>query len=191
MRYTRFIPILLLPILLACRFTITPIQIMNWNTAPNIEQIVARYKNWTLLTPSPHNVSEMLAGLCRAPTQLDDALGQSVHANVFLKVYMNPLGVSELSRATPVFPVGTVIVKDKLPTADGADSEALGIMIKREKGFNPAGGDWEYVYRAQDGNVMRGPSSYRTASRAISPTKIPTLWPSFMLTVLPSTRVSR
>src|SRR5258706_12501195 len=158
MKYARFIPVLLLlPVLVACSFTLRPLRIMNLNASPNLNQIVASYKSWTLLTPAPHNVSAMLAGLCRAPTQQDDTLAQSVHANVFLKVYINPIGVDELSKGTPVFPEGTVIVKDKLPTLNGGESDALGIMIKRAEGFNPAGGDWEYIYRAQDGKVMRGP----------------------------------
>jgi hypothetical protein len=55
----------------------------------------------------------------------------------------------------PVFPVGSIIVKEKLLQADSPQPEALGMMIKREEGFNPAGGDWEYVYWTAD-SVTQG-----------------------------------
>ena len=38
-----------------------------------------------------------------------------------------------------------MIVKEKLGSADSQSPELLTAMIKREKGYNPESGDWEYL----------------------------------------------
>ncbi len=38
-----------------------------------------------------------------------------------------------------------MIVREKLITADAADPELVTVMVKREKGFSPKTGDWEYL----------------------------------------------
>ena len=50
-----------------------------------------------------------------------------------------------MTKKNPVFPQGTIIVKQKLSTTDSTSPELLTVMIKREKGFNPENGDWEYM----------------------------------------------
>ena len=50
-----------------------------------------------------------------------------------------------LTKKNPKFPVGTVIVKEKLTTAESKDVELLTVMIKREKGYNSEVGDWEFL----------------------------------------------
>lgn len=63
--------------------------------------------------------------------------------------YVNDVGLTAMTQEiNPVFPVGTIIVKEKFRLPEGGELTftALGIMIKREAGFNPEGGDWEYIY---------------------------------------------
>lgn len=43
------------------------------------------------------------------------------------------------------FPVGTVIVKEKLPSKNSSTPELLTVMIKRETGYNSEHGDWQYL----------------------------------------------
>jgi len=50
-----------------------------------------------------------------------------------------------MEEQSPHFPQGSVIVKQKLPTKDSTSPELLTVMIKREAGFNPENGDWEYM----------------------------------------------
>ena len=45
----------------------------------------------------------------------------------------------------PFYPVGAVIVREKLLTATSDTPDLLAAMIKREKGFNPAANDWEFM----------------------------------------------
>ena len=45
----------------------------------------------------------------------------------------------------PQFPVGTVIVKEKLARVDSNSPELMTVMVRHAKGYNPENGDWEYL----------------------------------------------
>jgi hypothetical protein len=61
-------------------------------------------------------------------------------------VFVNPVGREQMmTKTTPEFPIGSMIVKEKLGTADSTTPEVLTAMIKRGPGYNPDGGDWEYL----------------------------------------------
>jgi alpha-glucuronidase len=81
----------------------------------------------------------------------------SEHAERYTQVYVSDQGAATIIQDRErTFPVGSMIVKEKLINADDTTPVALGIMIKREAGFNPAGDDWEYAYWEQAGGVTRG-----------------------------------
>lgn len=66
--------------------------------------------------------------------------------HVFGAVYMNPLALqATFTEKKRVYPVGAVIVREKLLTATSNLPEALTVMAKREEGFNPAANDWEFL----------------------------------------------
>jgi len=50
-----------------------------------------------------------------------------------------------MEEKSPHFPQGSVIVKEKLTTPDSSTPELLTVMVKRERGYNPESGDWEYM----------------------------------------------
>jgi Cytochrome P460 len=61
-------------------------------------------------------------------------------------VYVNELArKAYVASPTPVFPVGSVLVREKLMRLNATKPQVLTVMIKREKGFNPAGGDWSFL----------------------------------------------
>lgn len=125
-------------------------------TPTDITFVLAEYQEWTQITAEPRNVSIALWLLCRTPNEHETAFLESEHGDLYLQVYVNNIGQEAMMQAeNPVFPVGSVIVKEKLLQADSQQPEALGMMIKREAGFNPAGGDWEYVYWTAD-SVTQG-----------------------------------
>lgn len=67
-------------------------------------------------------------------------------ASTFGVVYANDIAARALSGARPAkFPEGSIIVREKLARADAAQPELIAVMFKRERGFNPAGGDWEFL----------------------------------------------
>jgi len=45
----------------------------------------------------------------------------------------------------PKLPQGSIIVKEKLADPNSKNPELLTVMHKREKGYNPKSGDWEYL----------------------------------------------
>lgn len=58
---------------------------------------------------------------------------------------MNAFGQGVFHDQRPAFPVGTVIVRENLLTPWSAKPKMLTVMTKRAKGFNPTGGDWEFL----------------------------------------------
>lgn len=116
-------------------------------SAAEINQIVEDYQNWQSLTDQPRRVADYIYLLCRLPSDEEYLAAESIHGPFFVKVYVNDIGADALfNEPDPIYPVGTVIVKQKSSGLDVEFADNLGIMIKREAGFNPTGGDWEYIY---------------------------------------------
>ncbi|MEP6754539.1 MAG: cytochrome P460 family protein [Chthonomonadales bacterium] len=118
---------------------------------------VVDYKKWVKVTSKPHEIHSYTYLLCRSTSPEDlEKEKTNPHLSVtdmaslnntkFIMVYVNKLGsVAMLQDKKPVYPVGSVIVKEKHPTATSSTPELLTVMRKREKGFNPTHGDWEYI----------------------------------------------
>jgi hypothetical protein len=86
---------------------------------------------------------------------------------------------------SPIFPEGSVIVKEKLSNSDSSSPELLTVMRKREPGYNTGNGDWEYMVldgsaksvkargkleNCQSCHLMNQPSDY--VSRNYLPDKV-------------------
>jgi len=107
---------------------------------------IAGFRTWTKVNAERHLMFHEVAGLCRMATKEDMKMASSVHNNKYIDVYVNSVGKDEmLTKKNPVFPVGTVVVKEKFSERESATPELLTVMIKREKGFNPEVGDWEFM----------------------------------------------
>ena len=50
-----------------------------------------------------------------------------------------------LDEKRPQFPVGSIIVREKLKMADATTPQLLVAMVKHERGFNPKANDWEFL----------------------------------------------
>lgn len=112
---------------------------------PRLIEEIQGYKNWTRVNPQPVNMDAAVAQMCAAPTGPRSA-DKNPHLHKFITVYVNETGRrAMMEERTPNFPRGSVIVKEKLASPDAAAPELLTVMIKREKGFNPESGDWEYM----------------------------------------------
>jgi hypothetical protein len=59
-------------------------------------------------------------------------------------VYANDLAKGEITRTSPSFPVGSIIVREKNETETSALPQAVIAMVKRSKGFSSATNDWEF-----------------------------------------------
>jgi hypothetical protein len=58
-------------------------------------------------------------------------------------VYVNAVGERAMNNGS-VFPVGSVIVKEKHRSGDGSVDMST-VMIKRQRGYNPQCGDWAFA----------------------------------------------
>ncbi|HEV7681380.1 MAG TPA: cytochrome P460 family protein [Pyrinomonadaceae bacterium] len=103
----------------------------------------ANYRQWTLVNPTPVMMDLRTAILCGRPTLPDD--NPNPHSTRYISVYVNQLGrESMMTRLKPEFPQGSIIVKEKVNDPRAKNPELLTAMVKREKGYNPESGDWEY-----------------------------------------------
>ncbi len=110
---------------------------------------IAGYRAWSKVNPEPQLMPDPVAQLCAAvvsPTGVNVDGEKNPHRHKYLTVYVNEVGrTAMLEKKLPTFSPGSVIVKEKLPEKSSQAPELLTVMIKREKGFNPTSGDWEYL----------------------------------------------
>lgn len=120
------------------------------------------YRTWTKVNRQPVSMAPSVAVLCVAapPPKWRDP---SPHIAKFFTVYVNEVGRSAMLAKQPgPFPVGTVIVKEKLPAigtdvlkqTPGKKVELLTVMVKHAKGYDSANGDWEYFAVSGDGGKV-------------------------------------
>ena len=104
---------------------------------------LAKYRQWTLVNPTPQLMEPLPAISC---VIIPGRQEPSPHLNKYVSVFVNPVGREEMmTRRSPKFPIGSMIVKEKLGSADSTMPEVLTAMIKREPGYDPENGDWEYL----------------------------------------------
>ena len=107
---------------------------------------IANYKSWMLVNPIPVKMDKATAKLC--DDIRDEILRgkQSPHNDKYISVYVNDLGKkSMLEELDPEFPIGTIIVKEKLTKPDSKTPELLTVMVKHKDGLDKDNGDWEFL----------------------------------------------
>jgi hypothetical protein len=118
---------------------------------PTLSDTIAGYRKWHKINDRPIHMAPQLALLCSAPPKWHS--DDNPHNPKFFTVYVNATGEgSMLSKKSIPFPVGSVIVKEKLPSANGSP-ELLTVMVKRGRGFDAAHGDWQYF--TADGSAKK------------------------------------
>ena len=119
------------------------------------DELIAGYRQWTRVNPEPLLVAAQNAALCAIPFQ--SAVPAGPHAkDKYITVYVNDLGKhAMLEEQMPHFPQGSIVIKEKLTTAKSTTPELLTVMIKRESGYNPGSGDWEYMVVDGSGKTVQ------------------------------------
>lgn len=114
---------------------------------PAATELISGYKNWTRVNPVPAIFYSRLAVACFIPSAADRKLEEeNPHRDKFITVYVNDPGRRPLmEQKESRYPRGSIIVKEKLTTKESQSPELLTVMVKREPGFNPKNGDWEYM----------------------------------------------
>lgn len=134
-----------------------------------LEHAQTAYRDWQPRTEQPVPISAEIFSLCRAPSAAENAFVESVHGdNLALQDWLDEgarAGLALFANNTaadgeaPSFPVGATIVKEKLAYREGElQVFALGIMLKREPGFNATNGDWQFGYWEEASGMLSGAS---------------------------------
>ena len=66
------------------------------------------------------------------------------HEFTFGVVYANEIAAAEIDKPTPRFPVGSILVRERLDSATSTVPAAVIAMVKRPAGFSNATADWEF-----------------------------------------------
>lgn len=128
-------------------------------------ELVAGYKGWTRVNPEPAVFHSKIAIQCYMPSPEQFKLEHehNPHRDKFVTVYVNDAGRrAMLEEKSPRFPVGSLVVKEKLPARDSKEPELLTAMLKREAGYDPEGGDWEYFVLDGSGKELRARGKLET-----------------------------
>jgi hypothetical protein len=116
------------------------------------------YRGFKRLTKEPHHVAPLTATLCITPdkaTQDREKAMTGPHYQNLIHIYANASAAESIAAKRAEFPVGAVIVKEKL----GEDSKSvtgIGGMVKRAKGYDAANADWEFFYSTPGGKFTTG-----------------------------------
>lgn len=114
---------------------------------------------WTQVNTEPFYISAAADVLCRRPTtaNYEPERKMNPHVGTFITVYVNKVGQAAMFSKEPQrFPEGSVIVKEKTGTYfEGRKTLLYTIMKKRERGFNPAVGDWEFWVVGANGTEVQ------------------------------------
>ncbi|MFI4861108.1 MAG: cytochrome P460 family protein [Phycisphaerales bacterium JB063] len=109
-------------------------------------ELVASAGRWQATTPRPVWTPANAAALCR-PVRIPENPGP--HGQYAYWVRVNPEAEPAFT-ALQIMPVGSVVVKEKhegpIEAQNAPSPVALGVMIKREPGYDTQHGDWEYAY---------------------------------------------
>lgn len=115
---------------------------------PDVLSLVKGYQKWTKANPKPVRLGTSLDMLCRGimPDEMQNLRDKNPHFSRQITVYTNKIGEEAMAKGG-TFPEGSVIVKEKSNSYAGVTSGVVmsTVMIKREKGYNPACGDWEFA----------------------------------------------
>lgn len=136
---------------------------------PTAKSVATGYARLELMTSQPVVVNPALFALCRSADSQEvaaQAEASGPHANTAIRVYMNALASSAFGkRGGSSYPVGAVVVKEKeyLGGSGGRErglarpgAKGVGGMIKRQKGYDPENGDWEYFYFEEISRIESG-----------------------------------
>ena len=132
---------------------------------------IAGYTKWKVVNEKAFRLPGYIATLCSAPSTAATSvktpaqIGESEEhielTDRFIRVFVNKKGKAAMFAMTPHFPVGSVVVKEKLPDEKSRKPELLTVMIKREAGYDAKNGDWEYL--VADGNGRKAYSRGKLA----------------------------
>ncbi len=108
-------------------------------------ELIKGFHGWKKANSTPVRLSSKFDLLCAPASMAMIKAEQKVnpHFQRVITVYVNKVGEKAMEKGGK-FPVGSVIVKEKLEESFKTPVLST-VMIKREKGYNPKCGDWQFA----------------------------------------------
>jgi hypothetical protein len=119
----------------------------------SLVKLASNLTNLVCITAKPVAMQPNVMVLC-APGRMPDHSTLLTNREAVYRVYVTPAGAPAMKTDDATFPLGTVILKQKLATPAATVPELYTGMLKREKGFNPACGDWEFFTLSGDAKTV-------------------------------------
>jgi hypothetical protein len=95
-------------------------------------------KKMNLLNQKPYHIPVPDPALCSAPFQ---HLSKTDH---WINILVSPESTNQIMTGVGLYSVGSVILKQKFLDSEGRKADIYTGMLKRERGYNPECGDWEF-----------------------------------------------
>jgi hypothetical protein len=115
-----------------------------------------RERKMVRITAKPFPVDTAQMQACRSGNSSNDPHQGWIH------VYVTQQGQDVMRTGKGVYPQGTVILKQKFSDPAGKYSDLFTGMVKREKGYNPEAGDWEFFALNSDATVSMTPHNVQS-----------------------------
>lgn len=122
-------------------------QDLNSNDA--LVRLVAKLDTLTRVTEKRIALRAIYSDLC-APAEIPGHVRVTGRPDVAIHVFINSTSAAAFKDPASRFPVGTVVIKQKFPTVNAKEADFYTGMLKREAGFNPTCGDWEFFTLSGD-----------------------------------------
>jgi len=126
-------------------------------------------RNAVLITETPVRMDDAAAFACAEPRDLKQQRELGIanpHWPKYVNVYVTPEDASAMQTNSASFSRGSIILKEKFDATNGAvgftfaltnkiwKTELFTGMVKREAGYNPECGDWEFFTLSADANKV-------------------------------------
>jgi hypothetical protein len=113
--------------------------------------------SWIQVNAEPYHMAPAVAALCAPVSAAMIPPKKDPHAPAYITVYVNNVGREAMfAKQAQRFPEGSIIVKEKFGAPSGDRKPLLyTIMRKREIGYNPELGDWEFSVVGPNGKELQ------------------------------------
>ena len=107
----------------------------------------AREDRFVRVTSEPFPIDPRVATMCAQRAS-------NPHQGRWIHVFVTSRGSDAMKTGKGLYPVGTVILKEKFADAAGTKSVLFTGMLKREKGYNTEAGDWQFFVLNSDATTV-------------------------------------
>jgi hypothetical protein len=115
----------------------------------------AREDKFVRVTREPFPITSIAAWGCRPATQFDPQKDpQDPHEGKWIHVFVTSRGSDAMKTGKGLYPLGTVILKEKFADAAGTKPLLFTGMLKRGKGYNTKAGDWQFFVLNSDATIV-------------------------------------